>query len=322
MKFLNSPDYYLLINPDMEILGFSKNLSPLWGPLFLQRLEVNKSLTSFIPAELTKDLPVIMELCLKGENLIMEYDFKFPNGRTVKLHLTVNPIKPGPDVKYLLISIQNSLMSTSSERSQKRALSKYAFLTSHNLRAPLSNILSLSHSITDVDDLDYEPGVIRNLLKEISTQAEALDAIIFTLNDLILNDKHNVSEKRNLHKNRIEKIMLIDDEHIVNVIHQKMLTSQWTDIEVKSFTNPEIALESLETEMPDLIMLDINMPLLNGWQVLQALERKQIDIDVVMVSSSIDPEERRRAFKFPNVKSFLNKPLTREQLATLLSGKI
>lgn len=302
----------------MLLISFSKNVSLVWEDLYLKKLTSNLSLDQFIPKELVSDFPALISCCLKSEHLVFERTLTFPNGKSFNLQLTLNPVSLGENIPYILISIQNNFRNRVLLRQQHNALSRYAFLTSHKLRAPLSNILSLSQSITETNDMDYDPGVIKKLLKDISQQAESLDSIIYTLNDLITKDNNTNREARELSKKKINNIMLIDDDPIVNMIHRKILATHCSRITVNSFTEALSALKVVLTDLPDLILLDINMPVMNGWQFLQELEAKSIDIDVIMVSSSIDPKEKGKAFTFKNVKFFLNKPLTPNLLNSLL----
>lgn len=321
MEFLKSPDYYLLINSSKLIISFNNNVSMVWEELYQEKLICNQPLDQFIPKELLSDFPALLSLCLKSEHLTFERILSFPNGKSLHLKLTFNPICVGDRVSYILISIQNNYRNRALLRQKQRALSRYAFLTSHKLRAPLSNILSLSQSVNEMNSPDYDPRVIKKLLGDISQQAESLDSIIYTLNDLITKDNTTKREERELSKKKINDIMLIDDDPIVNIIHQKMLATHWESITVKSFTEALSALEAMRENQPDLILLDINMPVMNGWQFLQELEGRKINTDVIMVSSSIDPEEKRRAFTFKNVKFFLNKPVTPDLLRSVLVDK-
>ncbi|WP_276360179.1 response regulator [Daejeonella sp. H1SJ63] len=234
----------------------------------------------------------------------------------------MNPVCFDESIPYILIVIQNNYRNRALLRQKQRALSRYSFLTSHKLRAPLSNILSLSQSINETNGLDYDPGVIKKLLRDISLQAESLDSIIYALNDLITKDNTPKREIRELSEKKIDTIMLIDDDPIVNMIHEKMLANHWSHITVKTFTEALSALDVMIVNLPDLILLDINMPVMNGWQFLQALEERRVNTDVIMVSSSIDPEEKRRAFTFKNVKFFLNKPLTPDLLKSVLLQRV
>ena len=116
------------------------------------------------------------------------------------------------------------------------------------------------------------------------------------------------------------KILLIDDDLICNMANERMMRNMGLAIETKSFIDPTQALEFLEkgTEQYDLILLDINMPRLNGWEFLEELGRNSQFVNVYMYSSSIDPEDVKRARAYPMVREFLSKPLDMNTIRHLL----
>ena len=89
---------------------------------------------------------------------------------------------------------------------------------------------------------------------------------------------------------------------------------------VIQFDSPVKALEYLKGNVPDLILLDLNMPEMDGWVFLSLLEERKIDVDVVIISSTIDPSERARAHDFKSVKDFLTKPLTYDKIKHLVDN--
>lgn len=121
--------------------------------------------------------------------------------------------------------------------------------------------------------------------------------------------------------NKIKLAMLIDDEMIDQKQYQRALQRSGLVDEIMTFTYAEDALAYLadnpDVEV-DVILLDINMPRMNGFEFLSAatdqLGSGFAKIVVAMLTTSLDPEDRRRACEFEVVKEFMNKPLTFDQI--------
>jgi len=121
--------------------------------------------------------------------------------------------------------------------------------------------------------------------------------------------------------------MLIDDDETDQIINELLITaSNFADKRIIKFSS-EAALNFLKHEavendqVPDIIFLDIRMPLADGFQFLEEYKHLPEVIigkaKVVMLSSSIDDSDMKRANENKFVKYFLNKPLTLEKLADL-----
>lgn len=123
------------------------------------------------------------------------------------------------------------------------------------------------------------------------------------------------------------EIYLVDDLEMTNVMHQVLLRQLHLEDKVKSFTNPEEALDDLRFNKsnmePKLVLLDINMPEMSGFEFLEfmVLEEFPLNIDVVMVTSSTAYADKILAEKYPQfVKGFVQKPLQIENLVEIMTG--
>jgi CheY-like chemotaxis protein len=118
-------------------------------------------------------------------------------------------------------------------------------------------------------------------------------------------------------------IVLIDDDPINNLINKRLIVKLNLSPAVIEFLEAEKALsyiESTDEIKKTLILLDINMPVMNGWDFLghyEKLENKRQDM-IIMLSSSIDHQDRQKSREFKYVRGFIEKPLTREKIAKIL----
>lgn len=124
--------------------------------------------------------------------------------------------------------------------------------------------------------------------------------------------------------------MLIDDNEIDNLINQKMIESADITGDIYTHTSAKSALEFLrnieKTEvavkvLPNIIFLDLDMPLMDGFQFLGEFAKlsdvTKATCKIVMLTSSINPQDLDQSKKFPAVKLYLNKPLSREALEAI-----
>lgn len=114
------------------------------------------------------------------------------------------------------------------------------------------------------------------------------------------------------------KVMLVDDIHIANFIMKKMLQKISPDYHVIDFTSPETAINSIEEINPDLIFLDLNMPVINGWNFLDLMADKNFEHKVYILTSSTNQYEIEQSKQYKNVIGFLVKPINLSTLTGLL----
>ncbi|WP_159469936.1 response regulator [Dyadobacter sp. 3J3] len=125
------------------------------------------------------------------------------------------------------------------------------------------------------------------------------------------------------------KLCIIDDEWISSFIAQKLILKVVPDSEISHFKNGMEAIEFIKENqlklwsLPELFLLDINMPVANGWDFLDMLH----DLDIrdyrpliYISSSSQDQEDIATAKKYPSVAGFITKPLTPNKLAGIFDN--
>lgn len=124
-------------------------------------------------------------------------------------------------------------------------------------------------------------------------------------------------------------IMLIDDSDIDNMVNKHILSKNNVAEKIIVFTTANDALHYFkengdstdEMIIPSVILLDINMPIMNGFGFLVEFEKHNTNLldtmKVVMLTSSVDPNDIRRSKEFSTVKSFISKPLSLEHLSSI-----
>ncbi|KAF0093522.1 MAG: response regulator receiver [Puniceicoccaceae bacterium 5H] len=115
-----------------------------------------------------------------------------------------------------------------------------------------------------------------------------------------------------------KRIMLVDDQQIANFILRKLLSKHAAQADVHDFTAPEKAIEDVARLNPDVIFLDLNMPVLDGWAFLDQMQERQLGHAVVVVTSSTSEVDRSRALTYPNVRHYCSKPVPAEALQQAL----
>lgn len=126
---------------------------------------------------------------------------------------------------------------------------------------------------------------------------------------------------------QLDCIILVDDDEVTNYVHESVIEDAGVTKGVlvaedgrKALTLLE-GLESQATGCPNLIFLDINMPVMNGFEFLDAYQQIKGDIKhpviIVMLTSSLNTSDMARA-RAAGAADFLDKPLTPEKLNKVL----
>ena len=118
--------------------------------------------------------------------------------------------------------------------------------------------------------------------------------------------------------NKLKKILIIDDDQISTFLTKRIVDSSLMAEHSQTFYQSEKALLNIkaslteQTVLPDLILLDINMPVHDGWDFINELQKmpNYKPITIVVLSSSIYKEDKDKSKTYPEIKGYLSKPLT------------
>ncbi len=123
---------------------------------------------------------------------------------------------------------------------------------------------------------------------------------------------------------KLNCILLIDDDEATNLLNQIVVEKSGCAEKCIAVQSGIEALEYLTSRkngghpQPDLILLDINMPAMNGWEFMDAykeLDSKQKgQIVIVMLTTSLNPDDEEKSRTYDEIQDFKNKPLTVKML--------
>lgn len=123
---------------------------------------------------------------------------------------------------------------------------------------------------------------------------------------------------------KINSLYIIDDDKIYHFLLKNLLKQNGINVSTSFFSNGAEALDQLrqcedENLLPDLILLDVNMPIMDGWQFLEEFknfkEKLSKETIIYMISSSNDEVDISKAKGFGEVvKDYFLKPICREDL--------
>lgn len=116
------------------------------------------------------------------------------------------------------------------------------------------------------------------------------------------------------------KILIIDDERSIRLLLESFLSKEY---EVVSKSDGQAALDWLETSLPDLVICDIQMPVLDGFQLIESIRQRGYTkhTPIIMLSGVENSKERVKCYKL-GAQDFLAKPFNPEELDELIKKNL
>ncbi len=123
------------------------------------------------------------------------------------------------------------------------------------------------------------------------------------------------------------KTFLIDDDTISALVTQHILNLQHFSTDITTFHQAEDALDyllkNISGPLPDLILLDLNMPVMNGWDFLNALQpylpALQATCKIFILTSSLENADELKSKEYPLVAGFIQKPIRPADIQIILT---
>ena len=127
------------------------------------------------------------------------------------------------------------------------------------------------------------------------------------------------------------RFILIDDDHVSNIVSKYGIIRDHAGADIQVYTDAELALAAIQnqdpvnqTEARTVVLLDINMPLMSGWDFLEKFSKLQEDISksfiIFMLSSSLDKGDLQRAKDSILLSGYLSKPLNPTHLKEAIAS--
>jgi len=119
-------------------------------------------------------------------------------------------------------------------------------------------------------------------------------------------------------------IYILDDDDLSNMLNRQFLNFSLPNATVVNFEDPVDLLKNLiknRLDLPDLLLLDVAMPELSGWEFLDYCERYNLNFDVMMLSCSVHLEDIKKADEYAQVKNYIPKPLSQEVIVKHIKNK-
>lgn len=135
--------------------------------------------------------------------------------------------------------------------------------------------------------------------------------------------------------NPLKCVLLVDDDEATNFMNRRLLKKNKITEQIVVAENGQLALDYLTKSsinekqeevypQPDLIILDINMPVMNGWEFMEAYEtlpeNQKAKVVIVMLTTSISTLDEERFAKTGQLKGYMSKPLQKDELLKVIKA--
>lgn len=127
---------------------------------------------------------------------------------------------------------------------------------------------------------------------------------------------------------KVQSILLIDDDDINNFLSEELIALYWPSAKVSAIMYVEEAIKALtkkiksQETLPDVILVDLNMPILNGWDFVEAFEKFDPEATkntrIFIYSSSVYYKDIEKSKQYTCVKKFYSKPITQQQVVEMM----
>jgi CheY-like chemotaxis protein len=325
--FQNSGLYSVILDMDLNVLDSNEITKSLFKELGVE-LITGYNMSNFV----TKDQFDVFEKSkreLENNNRITFYHKqKFPNGFIGYYETSFFKLddKETPLIGVVSLDItdrrnleKDKIKLVEDLQSKNTSLQSFHHTISHHLNHEIANIEQI---VSHINDPLIDVRKKLELIEDLTKVTEQLNQVKSELNHSLKNNESNngdyIEVKNKRIKSNIETILLLDDDPITNSVNKLTIKSFSPKTIVSSYRDARKAIDGLKQEenLPDVIFLDINMPVMSGWDFLEEFNEFAAHkrIKIYILTSSESTTEINLAMKYAAVEDFISKPLNMEKL--------
>lgn len=108
---------------------------------------------------------------------------------------------------------------------------------------------------------------------------------------------------------KIQKILILEDDKIQQLILKKKLSLLFPELLIFLHSTPTKAIDFLEVNEVDLIFVDLNLPEMSGWEIIELLKKDSIESKLILVSGSVSEEDKERVKNDGFIHAIYEKPI-------------
>ncbi|MDI1324697.1 MAG: response regulator [Algoriphagus sp.] len=121
-----------------------------------------------------------------------------------------------------------------------------------------------------------------------------------------------------MHLLKIQKILVLDDDKIQHLLFRKKLGFMFPEVVLFFKTTPSEAIDFLQENKVDLIFLDLNLPEMSGWDLVELLKKNSIESRLILVTGSVSTEDNERVKNDGFIHAIYEKPISESDLQEIL----
>lgn len=308
---------YVLTDADFKVVAFNDTMRDYLLRSQPFALETGQPISRyFTPGNLHMREP-ILEKVKAGEQVDLELKYRKEDTEDDWFSIRFIPVAQD-DGRYALIleamDITRQKNAQDKIRHQLDTLQRLSFMTSHELRHEYAKLYSIVLMLNNLEEITEED---KQLLKESENIFLKMDTIINKMNHTLTFGQVQQVNQLPEAQPVSQQVILVDDDKLTNIIHARMLQDHIPKERIQAFSAVDEALDYLkqhDTSGNFLVLLDLNMPGKNGWDFLDLYSQFEICSPVIILTSSIDSADIKKARHYLAVKKFISKPLNNAAL--------